>query len=190
MLSVCNSINTNAKTTTVSVSNLSPLAVAYLKSSYLPLWKWLYSSDLKLDNKHAIPLLFLPNISRLLQCITVSLAFIYLLITSNNRPMPWLFLVAVIRPLSMSFSFDASGKVYLAAYLAFYLFLFPSMLWLLICSPSLHTQTHIKHTVSAHRTHISCHASVVGDGWLCSVEVKHGDVGHWSVRGHWVTVQT
>ncbi len=35
MLSVCNSINTNAKTPTVSVSNLSPLAVAYLKSLYL-----------------------------------------------------------------------------------------------------------------------------------------------------------
>lgn len=75
--------------------------------------------------------------------------------------MPWLFLVAVIRPLSMSFSFDASGKVYLPAYLAFYLLLFPSLLWLLICSPAC---THVKHTVSAHCRHISCHASVVGDG--------------------------
>ncbi|XP_038548012.1 protein spire homolog 1-like [Micropterus salmoides] len=89
----------------------------------------------------------------------------------------------VIRPLSMSFSFDASGKVYFPAYLAFYLFLFPTLLWLLICSIRSHC-THIRLFVSAHCTHISCHASVVGDGWLWSVEVKHGDVGHWSVGGH------
>ena len=97
---------------------------------------------------------------------------------SNNCPMPRLFLVAVIRPLSMSFSFDVSGKVSLAAYLACYLFLLSSSLWLLICSPS--SEPH-KHTSA----HISCHALVVVDGWLWSVEVKHGDVRHRSVGGHW-----
>lgn len=62
----------------------------------------------------------------------------------------------------------------------FYLLLLSSLLWLLICSPSsdTHTDTH------RHTAHISCHASVVGDGWL-SVEVKHGDVRHRSAGGQW-----
>lgn len=37
---------------------------------------------------------------------------INLLMSVDNRRIPWLFLVAVFRPLSMSFSFDASGKVH------------------------------------------------------------------------------
>lgn len=83
--------------------------------------------------------------------------------------MPWLFLVAVIRPLSMSFSFDASGKVYLAAYLASFLFYF------LILSPSVSLLVVAAHLFSqpAHTAHIlyqhTAHTFHVMLQWLVTV---------------------
>ena len=119
--------------------------------------------------------------------ITPCNALIYLLITSNNCPMPWLFLVAVIRPLSMSFSFDASGKVYLAAYLAFILisFCFPPCCG---CSSAPPACTHIRRTASAHRTHISL--SCFGGWWSFAVvcgrdDMVMRDTGQQEDRDEW-----
>ena len=128
----------------------------------------LYFSDLKLDNKRDIPLHVCQ--AYLVYHSKSYLTLIYFLITSNDCAMPLLFLVAVIRPLSMSFSFDASGKVYLAAYLPFSVYLLVVAAHLL--SQLTHThRTHCISTLYTHRTHsinthISCHASVFGDGRL------------------------
>lgn len=107
-------------------------------------------SDLK--HQHAAPLQennLLYMFSFLKSCLNLPANL------SNNCPMPWLFLVAVIRPLSMSFSFDASGKVFLAAYLAFFSWAIHFLLLVVaahLLSLLTHTHTHIWH-ISTHTFH-------------------------------------
>lgn len=99
--------------------------------------------------------------------------------------MPWLFLVAVIRPLSMSFSFDASGKVCLAAYLTFFfLSFFQISVSLCVVAAHLLTQpAHTPHTKILHSS--STHFMSCFNGWWWLARWQNGEVRHWSVGGHW-----
>lgn len=100
----------------------------------------------------------------------LSLDIINLLISTNNCQLSWLFLVTVILPLSMSFSFDSSGIVCLAAFLTFCLFnhfLFPYVLLLLIYFPSL---PHTEHTSIASTHLMSCFS-----GWWSLAEAFEGE---------------
>lgn len=69
----------------------------------------------------------------------------------GNCQMPWLFLVAVFRPLSMSFSFDMSGKVHQpAAYLTSVSVFFdaPLLMFGLLSEPALTTHPLTIHSKS------------------------------------------